>query len=98
MARHSPRRDGAEHRLYGHDLFLNREQSGPIFHRGITKPRTNIYARFFFGFVSTNAFNVATLRKSSWGSSMGVSAMNAACSVRGSFNNRRNGSIPMVPL
>jgi len=46
----------------------------------------------------TSIFNAATFRRSSPGSSMGVSAMKAACAIRGSFNKRRNGSVPIVPF
>ena len=46
----------------------------------------------------TSFFSAATLRRSSPGSSIGVSAMNAAWATRGSFNRRRNGSNPIVPF
>src|SRR5215471_17326727 len=75
-----------------------------LVHGNILRFRHLNYAGFFrTGFsncnsVSTNDFSMATLCKSSFGSSIGVSAMNAACAVRGSFNNLRNGSRPIVPL
>ncbi len=46
----------------------------------------------------TSAFNALTFVRSSSGSSIGVSAMKAACARRGSFNNQRNGSRPIDSL
>jgi hypothetical protein len=46
----------------------------------------------------TSFFIVFTFVRSSSGSSIGVSAINAACAVRGAFSKRRNGSNPIDPL
>ena len=52
----------------------------------------------YFAAFPTNFFSAFTFVRSSSGSSMGVSAMNAALASRGSFSKRRNAGRPMLPF
>ncbi len=55
-----------------------------------------LHTVYFFS--TTSLFRAPTFFRSSSGSSIGVSAMKAACASLGSFNNLRNGVRPIVPL